>query len=253
MMIKKPYHLTTLAMAALSTTSNFDNFASALDDHGRGLRGNAMAMANGSVNIDLKGRKLSIDVDGNHHQHQQRNLKKKQPATTGEVRSKVFLIHHSHLTEILSNSKRSPSPHPQLMEELEEVQAEEENKVEWQGGEVWDESVAGQLEEELEEVQAKEENEVEWREGAVLDELVGKLEQELKEDKKDLQLEEEEGEVLGESLLDESLVEQLEEFEEVEWEKEVQLEEGEVTDESLEDAQLEWWQMWFLCQWVDWC
>ena len=107
--------------------------------------------------------------------------------------------------------------------------------------------------EELEEVQAKEENEVEWREGAVLDELVGKLEQELKEDKKDLQLEEEEGEVLGESLLDESLVEQLEEFEEVEWEKEVQLEEGEVTDESLEDAQLEWWQMWFLCQWVDWC
>jgi hypothetical protein len=110
MMIKKPYHLTTLAMAALSATSNFDNFASALDDHGRGLRGNAMATANGSVNIDLKlkGRTLStsIDVDGNHHQ--QRNLKKKQPATTGQVRSKVFFIHHSHQTEIYSNSNSFP-------------------------------------------------------------------------------------------------------------------------------------------------
>jgi hypothetical protein len=109
MMIKKPYHLTTLAMAALSATSNFDNFASALDDHGRGLRGNAMATANGSVNIDLKGRKPSIDVDDN--QHQQRNLKKKQPATTGQVRSKVFLIRHSHQTEIYSNSNTFPPVH----------------------------------------------------------------------------------------------------------------------------------------------
>jgi len=109
-MIKKPYHLATLVVAALSATSNFDNFASALDDHGRGLRGNAMATANGSVNIDLKGRKLSIDVDGNHHQHQQRNLKKKQPATTGQVRSKVFLIRHSHQTEIYSNSNTNTFP-----------------------------------------------------------------------------------------------------------------------------------------------
>ena len=110
-MIKKPYHLATLVVAALSATSNFDNFASALDDHGRGLRGNAMATANGSVNIDLKGRKLSIDVDGNHHQHQQRNLKKKQPATTVQVRSKVFLIRHSHQTEIYSNSNTCPPGH----------------------------------------------------------------------------------------------------------------------------------------------
>jgi len=107
MMIKKPYHLAALAVA-LSATSNFDNFASALDDHGRGLRGNAMA--NGSVNIDLKGRKPSIDVDGNHQQ-QQRNLKKKHPATTGQVRSKVFLIRHSHQTEIYSNSNTFPPVH----------------------------------------------------------------------------------------------------------------------------------------------
>jgi len=90
MIKKKPYHLAALIVAALSTTSNFDNdnFASALDDHGRGLRGNSMAMANGSANMDLKGGESSIDVDGNQQQQQQHNLKikKKQPATMGQVR-----------------------------------------------------------------------------------------------------------------------------------------------------------------------
>ena len=179
-MIKKPYHLAALAVA-LSATSNFDNFASALDDHGRGLRGNAMAMANGSVNIDLKGRKPSIDVDDN--QHQQRNLKKKQPATTGQVRSKVFLIHHSHLTEILSNSKRSPSPQLQLMEmeEFVEEEKEKEKEVEEKEKEVEESLVlVDQLKEDLEEV--------EWEggdESLVVEQLVEEVEEVEEEEKEE--------------------------------------------------------------------
>jgi hypothetical protein len=110
------------------------------------------------------------------------------------------------------------------MEDLEKVQAEEENEVEWQEGEVLDESLVGQLEEESGEVQELE-NEVQWQEGEVLDEsLVEQLEEELEE-------------VEWEEVQEESLVEQLdEELEEFEWEdeeKEVQFEEGEDTDGSL--------------------
>jgi hypothetical protein len=104
MMIKtKPHHLAALVVAALST-SNFDNFASALDDRGRGLRGNANAIANGSIVI--RGGELSIDGNHFNYKQQQRNLnlKKKQPATTGQVRLKVFFVRHSHQIEIYSDS-----------------------------------------------------------------------------------------------------------------------------------------------------
>ncbi|KAL7439012.1 hypothetical protein ACHAXM_007861, partial [Skeletonema potamos] len=73
----------------------------------------------------------------------------------------------------------------------------------------------GQLMEELEEVQTEEANDVEWQEGEVLEKsLVGQLEEELGEDKNEVQLDEEEGEVLEESLIE--LLE--EELEEDEWE-----------------------------------
>jgi hypothetical protein len=60
-----------------------------------------MAMANGSVNIDLKGGRAAAE----------RNLKEKQPATMGQVRMKEFLIRHSHQTEIYSNSNTFPHVH----------------------------------------------------------------------------------------------------------------------------------------------
>ena len=106
------------------------------------------------------------------------------------------------------------------MEELEEVQAEEVNELEWQEVEVSDNPVAGQMEEELEEVEWEEDEEESFV-VQVEEEFEEEVREEVEWEEEDEDKKDEWEEEVIEEAGDESLVEQLEEVvgEVVEWEE----------------------------------